>query len=194
MFLFSSFRTFHFLSDISLIYHLEHIWLSELWSLQSLFFTLSLIYMATRVNIKVSQENKINRELCKWSFSLHNPETTGNPLTLNSSTALLWNSSTQREICWCLTHNKFATSWYWGRNKEEEQSADQANVHPEDILKKMSVFQRAEGSFRPTSCPFCPSPPLPPLEHTENALSCREHLYMVERGQTFTHIISSMRI
>lgn len=79
------------------VYHL-FLWLHESWS-------------------KQSQASSMDRELCKWYLSLHNPETTGNPLTLYSSTALLWSSSTRGENCWCLTYNKFATSHYWGSYK-----------------------------------------------------------------------------
>lgn len=51
-FSFSIFHTFHFLPYGSLIYHLEHIWLSQLWSYQCLFFTLSVTYMAAQDTIK----------------------------------------------------------------------------------------------------------------------------------------------
>lgn len=107
MFSFSILHTFHFLPYGSLIYHLEHIWLSQLWSYQCLFFTLSVTYMATQDTIKEKTICIISRELCKRSLSFHNLETTGNPLTLYLSTVLLWSSSTERGLlnnsCWGFT-------------------------------------------------------------------------------------------
>lgn len=52
---------------------------------------------------KGSQGSSMTREICKWYFSPHNPETIGNSLTLLWNIALLWSSSMEGENCWCLT-------------------------------------------------------------------------------------------
>lgn len=150
MFLFSSFHTFHFLSDISYLPLETHLAIRTVVFPKLIFPCITYLYGCTCQRQREAKKT-ISTES---SHSLNKPKPTGDTLTRNSSTAFLCNSSTKRELCWCLTHNKFTKSWYWGQKKEEEQSANQAYVHnPGD---KWVFFKGQKEASDPPHTPSAP--------------------------------------
>lgn len=156
MFLFSSFHTFHFLSDISYLPLGTHpATRTVVLVFPNLIFHFIIYLYVCTCQHQREPKKTISTESSESDLPIpHNPETTGDPLTLNLSTALLWNSSTEREFA--DAGLKFATSWYWGQNKEEEQSADQTHVHNSE--DKWVFFKGQKEALDPPHTPSARHP------------------------------------
>lgn len=98
MLLLYSFHTFHFLSDISYLPLGTHLAIRTVVFPKHIFHFITYLYGCTCQHQREAKKT-ISTESSESDLpSLQNSETTGDPLTLNSSTALLWNSSTRESF------------------------------------------------------------------------------------------------